>query len=259
MLTATCTGEMQSPLDIAFHRGESSRGTKDQDASYKLLVLVALLHVMLLLALLTTSSQKLEVKPELTTMTVSLISSVINQSHPKEVKVQKEKLNTPVKPMAEVKKQEVKTAVVLEKVNAEIFKNIVTDEKNPSEDAPIEKASSPTESKPQEPVEESAIAAPASQEVIEPPKFGVAYLNNPAPEYPKMARRSGQEGRVILKVLVTENGKPENVALATSSGYETLDQAAIEAVKKWSFIPAKRNNQAMSASVLVPVKFSLNN
>ncbi len=259
MLTATYTGEVHSPLDIAFHRGEGSRGSKDQDASYKLLVLVALLHVMLLLALLSTSSQKLEVKPELTTMTVSLISSVINQSQPEEAKVQNEKLNTPVKPIVEVKKQEVKKTEVFEKPSTEILKSTVLDEKAPSEATPIEKPSNPTESKSHEPVEESVKAAPATQEVIEPPKFGVAYLNNPAPEYPKMARRSGQEGRVILKVLVAENGKPEKVVLATSSGYEALDQAAIEAVKQWSFIPAKRNNQAMSASVLVPVKFSLNN
>ncbi len=258
MLTATYTSEMQSPIEIAFNLGKGLTNNKEQGASYKLLALVALLHMLLLLALLSTSSQKLKVTPELTTMTVSLISNVINQVQPKEDKVQKEKLNTPAKPIVEVKKQEFKKTEVLEE-NTEIVKNTVLDEKKPNEAALIEKASSPSETKQQEPAEESAKAYSANQEVIEPPKFGVAYLNNPAPEYPKMARRSGQQGRVILKVLVAENGKPENVALATSSGYEALDQAAIEAVKQWSFIPAKRNNQAMSASVLVPVKFSLNN
>lgn len=93
---------------------------------------------------------------------------------------------------------------------------------------------------------------------VEPPKFGAAYLNNPAPEYPALARRKGEQGRVLLKVLVSETGLAQKVQIDTSSGYDKLDQAAVEAVKKWSFIPARRSNQAVSAYVLVPIKFSLN-
>ena len=98
----------------------------------------------------------------------------------------------------------------------------------------------------------------AEEHATEQPKFDVAYLNNPAPVYPKMSRRQGEQGRVLLKVLVSENGIAEQVQLDTSSGYEKLDQAAIEAVKKWSFVPAKKSDQAVSAFVLVPVKFELN-
>ncbi len=93
---------------------------------------------------------------------------------------------------------------------------------------------------------------------VEPPKFGAAYLNNPAPEYPALARRKGEQGRVLLKVLVSETGLAQKVQIDTSSGYDRLDQSAVEAVKKWSFIPARRSNQAVSAYVLVPIKFSLN-
>jgi protein TonB len=98
----------------------------------------------------------------------------------------------------------------------------------------------------------------AEEPVIEQAKFDVAYLNNPAPIYPKMSRRQGEQGRVLLKVLVSEKGIAEQVQLETSSGFEKLDQAAVDVVKKWSFVPAKRSNQAISAYVLVPVKFSLN-
>jgi len=93
---------------------------------------------------------------------------------------------------------------------------------------------------------------------IEPPSFGVAYLNNPAPAYPSISRRLGEQGRVVLKVLVSAAGEPESVALENGSGSDRLDQAAIDAVKKWRFVPAKRNGESLSAYVLVPLKFSLN-
>jgi protein TonB len=98
---------------------------------------------------------------------------------------------------------------------------------------------------------------PEPEPVIEPPRFGVAYLNNPPPAYPSLSRRIGEEGRVVLRVLVGVNGKPEKVEVENGSGSQRLDDAALEAVRKWKFIPARRNNEAISAYVLVPVKFSL--
>lgn len=95
------------------------------------------------------------------------------------------------------------------------------------------------------------------EEKVEPPKFGVAYLQNPQPEYPRMSKRLGEEGRVLLHVLVDPQGSPAEVALKKTSGHERLDEAAIAAVKAWRFVPAKKNNVAMSAYVDVPVKFSL--
>jgi len=95
------------------------------------------------------------------------------------------------------------------------------------------------------------------EEKIEPPKFGVAYLNNPAPTYPRFSRRLGEEGRVLLKVLVTTQGTPGAVAVEQSSGFERLDKAAIKAVEHWQFVPARKGSEILSAYVLVPVKFSL--
>jgi len=62
----------------------------------------------------------------------------------------------------------------------------------------------------------------------------------------------------LLKVLVSEEGKATTVQVDRSSGHSKLDEAAVEAVKKWSFVPAKRSNKPMSAYVLVPINFSLN-
>jgi periplasmic protein TonB len=98
---------------------------------------------------------------------------------------------------------------------------------------------------------------PITEDIIEPPRFGVSYLNNPAPDYPAMSRRAGEEGRVVMKVLVSQEGAANEVQIEKSSGSERLDNAAIQAVKKWRFIPAKKNNQPLSAYVLVPMKFSL--
>lgn len=95
------------------------------------------------------------------------------------------------------------------------------------------------------------------EEKIEPPKFGVAYLQNPQPEYPRMSKRLGEEGRVLLHVVVDTQGNPTEVTLKKTSGHERLDEAAIEAVKGWRFIPAMKNKVALVAAVDVPVKFSL--
>ena len=110
-----------------------------------------------------------------------------------------------------------------------------------------------------EPAKAQPKAAPVVEEKIEPPRFGVAYLNNPTPEYPSLSRRQGEEGRVLMKVLVSAEGAAEDVQIEASSGSERLDNAAVTAVKRWRFIPAKKNNQPLSAYVLVPMKFSLDN
>lgn len=127
---------------------------------------------------------------------------------------------------------------------------------------PVTETSPPVSSKPSAEnakAEEANISeAPApKEEVVEPPKFGVAYLNNPKPEYSRSSRRAGEQGKVLLRVLVNELGLPESVEIAKGSGFERLDESALDAVKKWRFVPAKRNNAPMSAYVTVPIQFSL--
>jgi protein TonB len=97
----------------------------------------------------------------------------------------------------------------------------------------------------------------ADAQSYQSPNFNAAYLNNPAPNYPTISRRLGEEGLVLLQVQVTADGKAGSVELQTGSGSDRLDEAALEAVKKWRFVPAKRGDQAVSASVVVPVKFSI--
>jgi protein TonB len=97
----------------------------------------------------------------------------------------------------------------------------------------------------------------ADTQAYQSPSFNAAYLDNPAPKYPSVSRRLGEQGLVLLRVQVTADGAAESVELQTGSGSNRLDQAALEAVKKWRFVPAKRGEQSVSASVVVPVRFSL--
>jgi protein TonB len=90
-----------------------------------------------------------------------------------------------------------------------------------------------------------------------PPRYDAAYLDNPAPAYPALARRQREEGRVLLRVLVGADGRAERVEIATSSGFERLDRAAQEAVRRWRFVPAKRGDEAIAAYVAVPIVFTL--
>ncbi len=88
-------------------------------------------------------------------------------------------------------------------------------------------------------------------------RHDAAYLNNPKPEYPAMARRRSLEGKVILKVQVMASGQPGQIAVETGSGYEVLDEAAQETVKHWRFVPAKRGDKAVDSWVRVPIFFKL--
>lgn len=84
-----------------------------------------------------------------------------------------------------------------------------------------------------------------------------AYSYNPKPAYPRSARRRGQEGTVLLRVEVLANGRVGEVVVDTSSGYESLDEAAVKAVRKWRFTPARRGSARVNCWVRVPVEFDL--
>lgn len=77
------------------------------------------------------------------------------------------------------------------------------------------------------------------------------------PRYPDSARRQGIEGTVSLKVRVTERGAVEEVQVEQSAGYPDLDRAAVEAVRRWRFSPARQGNRPMAVWVLIPVTFRL--
>lgn len=101
-------------------------------------------------------------------------------------------------------------------------------------------------------------AQPAPAAVTQP-RFDADYLSNPAPAYPSLSRRMGEEGKVVLRVYVEASGRPSQIEIRTSSGSPRLDQAAQEAVWRWKFVPARRGDEGIAAWVLIPVTFTLKN
>lgn len=80
---------------------------------------------------------------------------------------------------------------------------------------------------------------------------------NPKPFYPAAARQRGMQGLVLLGVEVDIRGKVSRVVLKKSSGYRLLDNAAAETVKRWRFIPAKKDHTSVVSVVDVPIRFEL--
>jgi protein TonB len=83
------------------------------------------------------------------------------------------------------------------------------------------------------------------------------YDINPPPPYPETARRRAYEGTVLLQVRVRKDGRVGEVRVNKTSGYEILDQAALEAVSSWVFVPGRRGDEAVDMDVRVPVTFKL--
>ncbi|MCX7089460.1 MAG: energy transducer TonB [Methylococcales bacterium] len=100
--------------------------------------------------------------------------------------------------------------------------------------------------------------APKKADVFVEANYHANYGYNPKPIYPSIAKRLGWKGKVILHVQVSAAGESTSVSVQQSSGHEELDDAAVEAVKQWRFIPAKRGNTPVSSSVQVPLNFNLN-
>ena len=90
-------------------------------------------------------------------------------------------------------------------------------------------------------------------------RFDAAYLRNPPPPYPPASRRRGEEGQVILRVHVGRDGLPLHVEVAESSRHPRLDQAALQAVARWRFEPARHGEVAVDSWLRVPVVFRLQN
>lgn len=83
----------------------------------------------------------------------------------------------------------------------------------------------------------------------------VAYVEPPQPRYPPESRRSGEEGVVLLRVLINEMGRPARVEIERSSGHARLDNAARIAVQRALFRPYIENGVARTALAVIPIEF----
>lgn len=100
-------------------------------------------------------------------------------------------------------------------------------------------------------------AAPAPAAPVQEPLYKGAYLDNPKPVYPPLSVELSETGIVRLTVHVSAEGLPTAVSVAHSSGFPRLDRAAVTAVQRWKFVPAKRGKEPIAYTFIVPVEFSL--
>ncbi len=112
------------------------------------------------------------------------------------------------------------------------------------------------------PVEEAAPNAISAETSPSPPVAETANMQvnrRVDPVYPASSRRAGEQGTGMFRVLVDQNGRPQDVQVMKSTGFPRLDQAAIEAIRKWAFSPAMQNGQAVQSWTRVQVAFQLQN
>ena len=77
------------------------------------------------------------------------------------------------------------------------------------------------------------------------------------PSYPPLSRRLGEEGKLVLRVELDEDGYVSTARVVESSSYKRLDEAALAIVKTWRCNPSLRNGQPVRAVALQPFNFVL--
>jgi protein TonB len=112
----------------------------------------------------------------------------------------------------------------------------------------------PTPPAPPAPAPAPVVTAPAKTDV----SISASYsASNAKPIYPNMSKRLGEQGTVVLRVLVKADGTAGAVEVKSSSSFPRLDQAAVEAVKSWHFNPATSDGKAIDEWYQVPIPFKL--
>ncbi|MGC2047182.1 MAG: energy transducer TonB [Gallionella sp.] len=105
---------------------------------------------------------------------------------------------------------------------------------------------------PPEPVIEAS-----PQPVVLASELSVSCQEREPPSYPLQSMRLNEQGRVMLRVEMGEDGRVHSAEVKSSSGFRRLDEAAVVAVKSWRCNPAVRNGVAVPAVALQPFVFIL--
>ena len=212
---------------------------------------VVLLHLLVLAGML--NYQSATVKPEMAVATPLTVRWVTQVEEPKpdpviepqpEVKSEAQPL-----PLPDVKKP---SPVKVKPKPLKKPKPVVKPVKPESKPKAVPPVSAPVQQLKSAPAKAETAPAP-----VEAPKFNADYLSNPATVYPRRSQMLEEEGIVKLKVHVSAEGNALDVLLFKSSGFSRLDDAALNAVKSWRFVPAKRGDQSIEGWVIVPVSFKL--
>lgn len=107
------------------------------------------------------------------------------------------------------------------------------------------------------PVAAPVALAPPAPARVELPSSDADYLQNPAPPYPPLSKRLGEQGKVLVRVLIGVDGTAQKADIKQSSGFERLDQSALSTVLHWRYVPGKRARVPEAMWFNVPINFVL--
>ena len=102
-------------------------------------------------------------------------------------------------------------------------------------------------------------AAPAAPTKVDLPTTVADYQTKSPPVYPAMSKRMGEQGRVVMRVLIGADGVPQQAEVQQSSGHGRLDRAAADAVMRWRYVPGKLGGVPETMWFQVPIEFKLGN
>jgi len=137
---------------------------------------------------------------------------------------------------------------------------VATPTPEPSTLAPVVPPSPPAPPAPAEPVVAAAPPSPPAPPApprIELPSSSADYLNNPRPPYPPLSKRLGEQGKVVVRVYIEVDGTASRAEVRQSSGFERLDQTAVQTVLRWRYVPGKRAGVPEAMWFNVPINFVL--
>ncbi len=136
-------------------------------------------------------------------------------------------------------------------------KLLAIEDATPTANTPAPQAIAPaTPYTPAAPVVAIVATSASSAKLVLPSSMG-DYLNNPKPAYPAMSKRLGEQGSVNLRIYVGADGLPQKRELLKTSGFERLDQAALDVVMRWTFVPGKRGGVPEAMWMVTTIKFEL--
>lgn len=228
-------------------RSGRSEGVRAASSRFALILAV---HVAFVIALLQVDP---ELRRQVVPVLVSIVSAPVQEPPPPPVGPSRELPPAKAVSPKPVQRREAEPTTPPSAITAEPS---IVSEATVTSPAPV-----PADGSPAAPaVEAKAAPTPTptpTPPAVVPPRFDAAYLNNPRPDYPKAAKRMGEQGKVMLRVLVSVAGAPEKVEIGTSSGSRRLDDAARLAVEQWKFVPARQGDLPVAAWVIVPITFAL--
>ena len=123
----------------------------------------------------------------------------------------------------------------------------------------LPQAAPPPSSAPAESPRVAVASIPAPPQPTGPKTIssGVEYIQAPQPVYPSQSRRMGEQGKVVLRVLVNEKGQADQVLVQHSSGSARLDEAGRQAALRAVFKPHVEDGRPVAVFVIVPLNFQL--